>query len=74
MEQGVEPDIRKYFIRILNSIALGFLWLFGSFTAGIYFGFGYRGQKPMLYVVVFYLLCVIGLLALLRYYYRVWKK
>ncbi|MCW3116807.1 MAG: hypothetical protein JWM28_889 [Chitinophagaceae bacterium] len=74
MEQGLDPDIKKYFIKILNSFAWGFLWLFGSLTAGIYFGLAYKTGKPFLFTVIFYTLSVLSLLALLRYYYRIWKK
>ena len=74
MEQGFEPDIKKYFIKILNSFSLGFLWLFGSFTAGIYFRLAYKTEKPLIFTILFYIVCVSSLLALLRYYYRTWKK
>jgi hypothetical protein len=74
MEQGFDPDIKKYFIKIINSFALGFLWLFGTFTAGIYFGLAYKTGRPVIFNVIFYSLCIASLLALLRYYYRTWKK
>ena len=74
MEQGMEPDIKKYFIKILNSFSLGFIWLFGNLTAGIYFRLAYKTEKPFVFTIIFYVICVITFVALLRYYYRIWKK
>lgn len=74
MEQGMDPDIKKYFQKIINSFSLGFLWLFGSITAGIFFRLGYRTERPVIYTITFYVICIAGLAALLRYYYRTWRK
>ena len=74
MEQGVDRDIKKYFIKILNTFSLGFIWLFGSLTAGIYFRLAYKTEKPFIFTVIFYIICTVSFLALLRYYYRIWKK
>jgi len=74
MEQGMDPDIKKYFIKILNSFSLGFIWLFGNLTAGIYFRLAYKTEKPFVFTIIFYVICVITFVALLRYYYRIWKK
>jgi hypothetical protein len=74
MEQGFDPDIKRYFKKIINSLSWGLLWMIGSFTAGIYFRLAFRAGKPLLVTVIFYLLFTISLLALLRYYYRLWKK
>jgi len=74
MEQGFDPDIRKYFFKIINSLSWGFLWLFASLTAGIYFRLAYKTQRPLAYTVIFYIICLVSLLALLRYFYRTWKK
>ena len=74
MEQGFDPDIKRYFKKIISSFSWGVLWLLGSFTAGIYFKLAFRTATPLLYTVIFYILFIISLLALLRFYYRTWKK
>jgi len=74
MEQGMDPDIKKYFIKILNSFSLGFIWLFGNLTAGIYFRLAYKTEKPFVFTIIFYMVCALTFVALLRYYYRTWKK
>ena len=73
MEQGWDPDVRKYFVRILNTIAMGLLWMMTAVTAGLYFRLGYRTEKPFVYVIIFYVVLVVSLYFLLRYFYRKWK-
>ena len=74
MEQGWDPDVKKYFKKVLNSVFIGLLWMAACVTAGIYYGLAYTDGKPLIYTVLFYIGLVISLLLLLRYYYQTWKK
>jgi hypothetical protein len=74
MESGWDPEVKKYFIRILNSISLGMLWLMGGVTAGLYFKLAYTAGKPLIYPILFYTGMFVTLLLLLRYYYRIWRR
>lgn len=74
MEQGVEPDVRKYLKKVLNSFFIGLLWLTANVVAGIYFELAYRDGKPLIFVILFYIFFTASLFFLLRYYYRTWKK
>ena len=74
MEQGWDPDVKKFLLKVLNSIALGLLWMIASATAGIYYELGYRGHHPFIYTVLFYVFMLITLVLLLRYLYNTWKK
>lgn len=73
MEQGWDPDVKKFFIKILNTISIGLIWMLSAVTAGIYFKLAYRTDKP-LYMVLYYAVALITLGLLLRYYYRLWKN
>ncbi len=73
-ERGWDPQVKKYFRKIIGSFSLGLLWLMGCATAGIYFELGYRDGKPVIYTILFYIGMVITLLLLLRYLYNTWKK
>ena len=73
MEQGWDPEIRKYFLRIINTIGWFLLWLMSSVTAGLYFKLAYRTERPLILVFVFYAALLISLFFLLRYFYRTWK-
>ncbi len=72
MEQGWDPEVTKYFRKILNTIAFGILWLMAALTAGLYFGLAFHPY--ILYAVLFYTGLSISLVLLIRYYYRIWKK
>ena len=72
MEHGWDPEVKKYFQKIMNTIAVGLFWLMMVLTAGFYFGLAYH--PTILYSVFFYCGFAISLFLLLRYYYRIWKK
>jgi len=74
MEQGFDPEVKKYFRKIIYSFSWGFLWMLANATAGIYFGLGYRDGKPLIVPILFYTASVISLCLLLWYYYRTWSK
>jgi hypothetical protein len=74
MEQGWDPDVKKYFRKILNTVFFGLLWMTGCATAGIYYQLGYRTDKPFIYTILFYAGMVISLMLLLRWFYLTWKK
>jgi Na+/H+-dicarboxylate symporter len=72
MEQGWDPEVKKYFQKILNTIGYGLLWLMAALTAGLYFGLAYHAD--ILYSIIFYVVFVVSLFLLIRYYYRIWRK
>ncbi len=72
-ERGWDPNIKKYFRRIISTVSWSLLWLLSCATAGIYFELGYRNGKPVLYTVIFYAAMLISGLLLARYLYRTWK-
>jgi hypothetical protein len=74
MEQGWDPEVQRYFRKIMSSFGYGLLWLMSGVTAGLYFGLAFRGDIPRIYNILFYLLLAAGLGLLLRYYYRLWRK
>jgi hypothetical protein len=71
MEQGWDPEVKRFFLKIINTISLGLLWLMSVLTAGLYFGLAYHSN--IVYIILFYSGLVISLGLLLRYYYRTWK-
>ena len=72
MEQGWDPEVKKYFRKIMNTIAVGLFWLMTVLTAGLYFGLAHHSNTA--YLILFYTGFAISLFFLLRYYYRVWRK
>jgi hypothetical protein len=74
MEQGWDPEVKRYFRKIIYSFSFGLMWLMSGVTAGLYFGLAYRNDVPLVYNILFYAGLVFTLVLLLRYYYRLWRK
>jgi len=74
MEQGWDPEVKRYFRKIISSFSFGLLWLMSGVTAGLYFKLGYRKDISVIYVILFYVFLSGSLFLLLRYFYRLWKK
>jgi hypothetical protein len=70
---GMDPEIKNLFRKILNSFSWGALWLVGIASLGIFFQLGFVANGIHWYNILFYLVLIMSLLVLLRYYYRVWK-
>ncbi len=73
MEQGWDPQVRKYFRKILYSISWGLIWMIGCATAGLYFELGSGNGGPIIYTVLFYIAMAVSLALLVRYLYKTWK-
>ena len=73
MEEWEWDQVKRYFRKILNSFALGLLWMLCASTAGLYFKLGFIGKGLRWYNTVFYILLLLSFAGLLRYYYKVWK-
>jgi hypothetical protein len=74
MEQGWDPDVKRFFRKILYSVSYGLLWMVACSTAGIYYQLAYWNGQPLIYTLLFYAGMAITLALLLRWYYRTWKK
>lgn len=74
MESGWDQDVKKFLLKVLNSISLVLLWLIAGATAGIYFKLGYANGKPIIYTIIFYVVMAVTFFFLLRYLYKIWNK
>lgn len=74
MEKNWDPGVKKFFVKILNTIALGLIWMLACAIAGIYFELGYTVGKPVIYPILFYIVMAISLFFLIRYLYKTWKQ
>ncbi|HEV7780244.1 MAG TPA: hypothetical protein VGO58_03210 [Chitinophagaceae bacterium] len=73
-QKNWDPGVKKFFVKILNSIAWGLLWMMASAAAGIYFELGYTNGKPLIYTILFYAGMIVTLFLLIRYLARIWKS
>jgi hypothetical protein len=72
-ETGMDPEVRRYFRKIMNSFAFGLLWMLTLSTVGLYMGLAYVGDRVRWHNIAFYIFCILSFAALLRYYYKTWK-
>lgn len=74
MEQGWDPEVTRFFRKIVNTISMGLIWLLTAFTAGFYFNLANPARRPLYAVVIFYTIVVITFILLIRYFFKVWKR
>ena len=73
MSSGWDDGVRQFFGKILNSVALGLLWMMTAAITGIYFEFGFLDRKPVYIPVIFYSLLLISFIFLIRHLVKKWK-
>jgi len=73
MPFGMDPEVAKYFKKILNSLFAGLMWMFINITAGIYFELAYGSQYSSFVHVLFFIWLAISLMLLLWYLYKTWR-
>jgi len=71
---GLDPEVTKYFRKIVRSLFAFLLWLFINVTAGIYFELAYGKNFSSFVHVLFFIWLVISLVFLLWYLYKVWNN
>ncbi|MFN4975121.1 MAG: hypothetical protein ACK5GV_07750 [Bacteroidota bacterium] len=69
----MEPGIRKYLTRILNTLGIGLLWMAINSTAGIMFGYGLVEDSFRLGNVIFYTWFFLSMLLFSWWVYRIWR-
>jgi hypothetical protein len=70
---GWDPEVKKYFRKIMNSFSVGLMWLLCIATTGLFFQLGIVSNGIRWYNIVFYLLALVSFAGLLYYFYKTWK-
>jgi len=70
---GMEPDVREFLIRIVQSLSMAMVWLLVNMTLGIYFGLGFFENTPTLWNYIFYVWFLASLVLLILYFRKKWK-
>jgi len=71
---SMDPQVARYFRKILRSLFAFLMWLFINVTAGIYFKLAYSESYSSFVHILFFVWLVLSLILLLWYYYKVWGK
>lgn len=74
MEQGWDDDVKRFFVKILNSVSLTLFWTLAAVTAGLYFELAWVGNKSLIGTILFYIVLAVTFFGLVRYLYKTWKQ
>ena len=69
----MEPEVRAFLLKIVQSLSMGMLWLLINMSIGIYYGFAFFEDKPGLGNYLYYAGFLISLVLLIRYLKKKWK-
>ena len=69
----MEPDVRAFLIKIVQSLSMGLVWLLANMSVGIYFGFAFFEGQPQLGNYIYYVVFLVSLILLIYYLKKKWK-
>jgi len=70
---GMDPEVARYFRKILRSLFAFLMWLFINITAGIYYELAYSKSYSSFVHVLFFVWLALSLAMLLWYLYKIWS-
>jgi len=73
MSNGIEPEVKDFLKRILQTVSMGMLFLLVHMTFGLYLNWGFYEGEISVGNIVYYLFLIGSLIGLLYYYYQLWK-
>jgi hypothetical protein len=72
--RGMDPEVKRYFKRIINSFSVACFWLLSVSTAGLFFKLAIVRDGMRWYNILYYVLASVSLVWLLVYLYKVWNR
>jgi hypothetical protein len=72
-DQGMEPGVKAYLKKVINSFIVGAMWLIITSTLGLFFGMAIIYDHVRWFNIAFYIFFLLSFLWLMRYYYKKWK-
>ena len=54
----MEPEVREFLLKIVQSISMGMVWLLINMTIGIYYGFAFFEGSPTAGNYLYYIGCL----------------
>jgi len=73
-DSGMDPEVKLYFRKIMKSFSAALLWMMLAIVPGLFFKLGYLQYGVPWYNAVFYIVLLLTLFLLLRFYYNLWRK
>jgi len=70
---GMEPEIKAFLKRVLQTVSAGMLFLIFHMTVGLYFNWAFFEKELRPGNIIYYLVFAASLLYLIYYYLKLWK-
>lgn len=70
----MEPGVKEYLLRIVNTLALGLLWMAVNSTAGIMYDLAFVHEHVALGNILFFIGFALSLSLYLWWVVRTWRK
>lgn len=71
---GLDPALKRYFKKIINSFSFFLMWMLAVSTAGFYFDLAIVHGSLRWYNMAFYITSFLLLLLFLRFLYKTWRE
>lgn len=69
----MEPEVREFLVKIMQSISMGLVWLLINMSIGIYYGYGFFEESPTMGNYIYWTAFLASLVALILYLKKKWK-
>jgi hypothetical protein len=70
----LEPEVKDFLKKIMQSVFVGLLWMFANMIMGIFLGWLFINDRIKAVNIIFYIFFATSSVAMGLFYYRVWKK
>lgn len=67
MEQGWDPQVSRFFARIINALAWTLIWMVSAATIGFYIGLAFPEKFPLWACLLYYLGVAVAFFGLILY-------
>ncbi len=69
----MEPDVREFLLKIVQTLSTTLLWMLVNMSIGIYFGFAFFEGSPGLWNIIYYVWFISSFCGLIFYFRKKWK-
>ncbi len=69
----MEPEVREFLVKIMQSISMGMVWLLINMSIGIYYGYAFFEDSPTAGNYIYWTAFLASFVALILYLKKKWK-
>lgn len=69
----MEPEVKAFLLRIINSLSMVLLWMMVNMTAGIFYNLAFFENTPTMANILYWCFCLFSFAALVVYLRKKWK-